>query len=86
MLSCAQAQFGEHLKLAGSCGELGGWDLDKAKSMQWTDGDYWVADLCLPAQEPINFKLVHVATNGQHWEPGDSKSALALCQYPYLYS
>ena len=77
MLSCAQTQFGEHLKLAGSCGELGSWDLDKAQPMQWTDGDYWVADLCLPAQEPINFKLVHVATNGQHWEPGNNKSALA---------
>ena len=50
-------QFGEHLRLVGSCAEMGGWDAKSAPSLDWQEGNNWVAELALPPGEHL-FKLV----------------------------
>lgn len=62
--------FGEHLCLAGSCEELGSWNVENAPKFQWTNGDLWVVDLELPPATRAEFKIVHVIpSTGEHiWE------------------
>lgn len=62
--------FGEHLRLVGSCPELGEWDVNSAPQFRWTTGDVWQLDVDVaPDMEPTEFKLVHVLETGECiWE------------------
>lgn len=62
--------FGEHLRLVGSCPELGEWDVNSAPQFRWTAGDLWQLDVDFaPGLEPTEFKLVHVLGTGECiWE------------------
>mmetsp|Transcript_8240 Transcript_8240/g.16524 ORF Transcript_8240/g.16524 Transcript_8240/m.16524 type:complete len:400 (+) Transcript_8240:70-1269(+) len=62
--------FGEHLRLVGSCPELGEWDVNSAPQFRWTAGDLWQLDVDFaPGLEPTEFKLVHVLWTGECiWE------------------
>ncbi|KAL4447831.1 hypothetical protein ABPG75_005050 [Micractinium tetrahymenae] len=67
-------QFGEHLKLVGSCPELGMWEAATAASLEWQEGDNWVASLSLPPGKHA-CKLVLVRQDGSlHWEEGDDRA------------
>ncbi|EFN52713.1 hypothetical protein CHLNCDRAFT_54374 [Chlorella variabilis] len=66
-------QFGEHLRLVGSCAEMGGWDAKSAPSLDWQEGNNWVAELALPPGEHL-FKLVIMRSDGeQQWEDGNNR-------------
>lgn len=54
-----QVNYGESVKLVGSGSALGDWDVSAAPEMRWTDGDVWVAELELPAEEDVHFKVGH---------------------------
>lgn len=65
--------FGEHLRVVGSCAELGSWDAAAAPMLNWQEGDCWVAELPLPPGE-CAFKLVVVRSDGgQQWEEGGDR-------------
>jgi hypothetical protein len=66
-------QFGEHLRLVGSCAELGAWDAAAAPMLTWQEGNNWTADLALPPGQH-SFKLVVVrGDGGQQWENGGNR-------------
>lgn len=71
-----QLAFGEHLRVVGSCAELGSWDAAAAPALEWSEGDCWAGELALPPGEHA-FKLVVVRQDGsQQWEEGGDRSLL----------
>lgn len=73
--------FGEHLRVVGSCAELGGWRVETAPSLVWQEGDNWTAAVALPPGDHT-FKLVIVRQdNSQVWEDGGDRS-LQLARTP----
>jgi hypothetical protein len=77
-------QFGEHLRLVGSCAELGGWDPSAAPALIWHSGHVWRCQLALPAGAALAFKLVIVRGDGAtfYWEP-DADRALNIPRLPH---
>lgn len=66
--------FGEHLRVVGSCAELGGWNAAAAPMLNWSEGDTWTAAVALPPGQHT-FKLVIVRQDGsQIWEDGQDRS------------
>lgn len=76
-----QAAFGEGLKVVGSSGAIGAWEISAAPDMRWTDGNVWALDLNLPQQAGFEYKLVHVHCNGTSWEglPEQARDLHASC-------
>ena len=73
-------QFGEHLRVVGSCPQLGGWDPAAAPALEWGEGDTWTGSLALPPGQHA-FKLVVVRRDGSvHWEAGADRGLLLLPQ------
>ena len=56
-LCWAQIPFGEEHKIVGGHPSLGGWNVDAAPAMQWSDGDVWTLDVSLPAGTGLEFKV-----------------------------
>lgn len=56
-LACVQLSYGEFHKIVGGHPSLGNWDVDAAPEMSWSDGDTWRADVQLPANQEIEFKV-----------------------------
>lgn len=70
LVSNCLLNFGEQLRLAGSCPELGGWDSMSAPLLQWQPGNCWVAEVALPPGQHA-CKLVLVREGGDtQWEQG----------------
>jgi hypothetical protein len=68
-------QFGENLRLVGSCPELGAWspDASAAVPLAWTEGCLWLGEVALPPGEHT-FKLCLVRPDGStYWEPGEDR-------------
>lgn len=75
VFQCA-LQFGDGLRLAGSCAELGAWNPLAAPTLEWCEGDRWACQLALPPGQHT-FKLVIIRQDGsQQWEEGDNRSLL----------
>ncbi|PRW33545.1 acetyl-coenzyme A chloroplastic glyoxysomal isoform X1 isoform B [Chlorella sorokiniana] len=71
--ACALA-FGEHLRLVGSCAELGNWDPALAPALEWAEGDTWTVAVALPPGHHA-FKLVLMRQDGSAcWEEGSDRS------------
>lgn len=69
-----QLAFGEHLRVVGSCAQLGGWDPAAAPALEWTEGDNWTASVALPPGQHA-FKLVLMRQHGSpYWELGPDRS------------
>lgn len=72
-------QPGEHLRVVGSCTELGEWDVAAAPALTWQPGNSWAADLVLPPGSH-SFKLVVVRQDGSFWwEEGANRELPAPC-------
>lgn len=56
-----QVPFGQELTICGSAAQLGGWDLEKALKMTWSEGDRWQATVELPAGAGVEWKFVQMA-------------------------
>ncbi|KAL4853918.1 hypothetical protein ACK3TF_005156 [Chlorella vulgaris] len=72
-------QPGEHLRVVGSCTELGAWDAAAAPALTWQPGNSWAADLVLPLGSH-SFKLVVVRQDCSFWwEEGANRELPAPC-------
>jgi hypothetical protein len=87
MFNCLwQAAFGEGLKLVGSHPVLGAWDIAAAPDMTWTDGHVWVADLAIPEDTDLEFKLVHLTYGGASWEQSNNRYAEQPLSIPFSWA
>lgn len=43
-------KFGQKLCLVGGDDKLGGWTVERAVEMSWTEGDVWTVELQLPSE------------------------------------
>lgn len=43
-------KFGQKLCLVGGGDKLGGWTVERAVEMSWTEGDVWTVELQLPSE------------------------------------
>jgi hypothetical protein len=59
----------------GDLPELGGWDVQRAPSLAWGEGDVWTGELALPPNSSPSFKFV-VCTKKEavEWEAGENRS------------
>ena len=70
--------YGEHLRVVGSCSELGGWDVAAAPALAWHEGHCWEASIAVPPGSHA-FKLVVVGIPGgggascYRWELGPDR-------------
>lgn len=53
-----QVAFGEEHRIVGNVKALGEWDYHHAPKMRWNKGDVWTLQLDLPANEPVEFKVL----------------------------
>ncbi len=65
-----QVDFGEVIRAVGNDKPLGSWDLSKAVTLKWNDGDIWSCEVQIPVGQPIRFKLVKVSGAASDWEGG----------------
>lgn len=64
-----QVSYGEHIRLVGSASQLGGWEVDQAPEMQWSEGNVWNVTVDLPVGQDIHFKYVHfIPEQAPVWE------------------
>lgn len=53
-----QVNYGEHVRVVGSTVELGGWEVDTAPEMQWSEGHLWTGEsLCFMTTKVVGLKL-----------------------------
>jgi alpha-amylase len=50
--------FGDQLLVVGDVDQLGGWELERAPHMVWTEGDVWQATVDMPSGTAAEFKFV----------------------------
>eukprot|EP00798_Chlamydomonas_sp_ICE-L_P023553 gene23553-9077_t len=62
--------FGTMLVVVGSSAQLGDWDLSKALSLSWNEGDVWTADAQLPAGAEQEYKYVKRKKGNDDWMKG----------------
>lgn len=67
-----RVNYGQNLRLIGSHPKFGGWDLQKALKLSWTDDDNWQADLELAPGAVYEYKYVVVDERGEaiEWQRG----------------
>ena len=53
-----QVDFGDQLLVVGDVDQLGGWELERAPHMVWTEGDVWQATVDMPSGTAAEFKFV----------------------------
>ena len=68
-----QVDFGEVLRAVGNEKPLGAWDLSKAVTLKWGDGDVWSCVVQIPVGQAIRFKLVKVAGEVADWAGGTDR-------------
>eukprot|EP00928_Gymnodinium_smaydae_P090044 TRINITY_DN7389_c0_g1_i6.p1 TRINITY_DN7389_c0_g1~~TRINITY_DN7389_c0_g1_i6.p1 ORF type:complete len:807 (-),score=141.50 TRINITY_DN7389_c0_g1_i6:123-2543(-) len=74
----AKAEFGDSIKVVGSCAELGAWNVDSAPCM--FGGDYPTWRLEFPAStEAVEYKMVHISarTGARTWEDFEGNRLLS---------
>ncbi len=65
--------FGECIRVVGSTPELGGWDVARAPSLRWGEGDVWSGEVSLTPGAQASFKFVVCRDGDGHapeWEEG----------------
>ena len=69
-----KVEFGQTLRLMGSVGELGDWDVKRGVALQWTNGDDWTAAVTLPAGiVEYKYVVVHEESGSPHaWMQGNN--------------
>jgi phosphoglucan,water dikinase len=70
-----RVEYGQCLRVVGDIPELGGWDVQRAPSLAWGEGDVWTGELALPPNSSPSFKFV-VCTKKEavEWEAGENRS------------
>ncbi|CAE8634694.1 unnamed protein product, partial [Polarella glacialis] len=64
---------GQDLCLAGTCPELGEWDVSRSAGMAWSEGNVWLAKVTLPRDIKVEYKyVVRLGGLGEIWEPGNN--------------
>lgn len=67
--------FGEEICVLGSCEALGGWCLERAVPLHWTDGGVWRGEVSLAAEDAARaeYKYIIRAPGWTFWEPGANR-------------
>lgn len=64
-----------YFKVCGSLDSLGKWDLDKAPSMVWSEGDVWSLEVEAPVGTEAEYKLIKVPRReALKWESGRNRT------------
>ena len=51
--------------------KLGNWSTDDAAELKWSDGHVWTADMDIPEDSNVEYKVVNVKGQGDpRWEKG----------------
>lgn len=70
-----QVEWGDKLYLVGNHKVFGRWEADNGVELRWGDGDVWTADIKLPDDASVEYKVVNVKGMGDpEWEKGDNRS------------
>ncbi|GMH38801.1 hypothetical protein BSKO_06699 [Bryopsis sp. KO-2023] len=68
-----RVNFGERVLIVGNDPALGGWAIEKAVVMEWTEGDMWEASVKI-SPGVHEFKCVVLKESGVVWEAGENRS------------
>jgi len=68
------AEFGQSLKIIGSCPALGSWDLSHAATMFWGPNDVWTTEIAVDKSSVLEYKYVLMDSYGQAkaWQQGNN--------------
>lgn len=70
-----QVEWGDKLFLVGNHKVFGRWEAGNGVELRWNDGDVWTANVKLPDNASVEFKVVNVKGLGDpEWEKGDNRS------------
>lgn len=70
-----QVEWGDKLCLVGNHKVLGRWEADNGVELRWNDGDVWTANVKLPDNAKVEYKVVNIKGLGDpEWERGDNRS------------
>lgn len=64
LFDAPQLTFGQEMVLVGDAEALGGWQLEAAPVMTWSEGDDWRVAVALPAGAPVEYKFAIKDPNG----------------------
>ena len=69
-----QTQMGQELGVLGSMPELGSWNQDKAKRMQWNEWNIWRIIIEYNEEKDFEYKYIFVVNNKvEKWEDGENR-------------
>ena len=70
-----KVSFGDRLCLVGDHEKLGNWSTDDAAELKWSDGHVWTADMDIPEDSNVEYKVVNVKGQGDpRWEKGGNRT------------
>lgn len=70
-----QVEWGDKLYLVGNHKAFGRWEAGNGVELRWNDGDVWTADVKLPDNASVEYKVVNVkGMGGPEWEKGDNRA------------
>ena len=69
-----QTQMGQELGVLGSIPELGSWNQNKAKRMQWNEWNIWRITMDYNEENDFEYKYIFVVNNNvEVWEDGENR-------------
>lgn len=69
-----KVSWGDRLCIVGDHEKLGKWRTDEAAQLKWSDGHVWTADMEMPENSKLEYKVVNVKGQGDpRWEKGDNR-------------
>ena len=82
VLRCSlQVSFGQVMMLVGGHKELGNWKPENGCKMTWNDGDVWTAEVNLPSDAQLDFKVTPLLSKGStHTFLTPNRVLPAVCQ------
>lgn len=69
-----KVSFGDRLCVVGDHEKLGKWSTDNAQQLKWSEGHVWSADMDIPEDSTLEYKVVNVKGEGDpRWEKGGNR-------------
>lgn len=70
-----KVSFGDRLCVVGDHEKLGKWRTDDAANLKWSEGHVWSAEMDLPEESTLEYKVVNVKGEGDpRWEKGNNRT------------
>ena len=81
-----RAEFGQRIRVVGSCSSLGNWDMPSSPELQWSAGHLWQVTIHLPRGTVHEYKFVICHSDGYTaaaWQQGNNAVlAILVRAYP----